>query len=67
MKSLRDAAIAGATIILLLYVAITAAKSMADVLQPAAQATTSVACKPGATAATERCRNPLQLARRDDN
>ena len=66
MKNLRDAAIAGATIILLLYVAITAAKSMADVLQPTVQASASVACKPGATAAAERCRKPLQLARRDN-
>jgi hypothetical protein len=65
MKNLRDAAIAGATIILLLYVAITAAKSMADVLQPAAQATVSVSCKSGA-AGTEPCTSSLQLARRDN-
>jgi hypothetical protein len=59
MKNLRDAAIAGATIALLLYAAITAAKSMADVMQPAAEATASVSCKP-------RCTDFLQLARRDD-
>ena len=66
MKSLRDALVAGATIALLLYAAITAAKSMADVLQPSAEATASIGCRHGVGTAEERCEDFLQLARRDD-
>ena len=66
MKNLRDALVAGATIALLLYAAITAAKSMADVLQPQVEATASVGCGHGAGTAGERCEDFLQLARRDD-
>jgi hypothetical protein len=60
MKQLRDALIAGATIALLLYVAMTAAKSMADVLQPSVEANAPVNC--AAAAATEPCRHALQVA-----
>lgn len=58
-KQLRDAALGAATVALLLYAAVTAAKNMADALQQPAQAgagcTTTLPCR----------HNALQLARKD--
>jgi len=67
MKNLRDAVIVGATVALLLYAAITAAKSMADVLQPPVQVVASSICPPGDVAGPRGCNKPvqMQLARRD--
>ena len=66
-QGLRDAVIVGATVALLLYAAITAAKSMADVLQPPAQVVAVGICPSGKVAGPERCNKLLQmqLARRD--
>ena len=67
MKSLRDAVIVGATVALLLYAAITAAKSMADVLRPPVQVAASGNCPFGMVAGADRCSKParVQMARRD--
>ncbi len=67
MKKLHDAVIVGATVALLLYAAITAAKSMADVLRPPAQVAASGNCPFGMAAGAERCSRPtrMQMARRD--
>jgi len=67
MKKLHDAVIVGATVALLLYAAITAAKSMADVLRPPAQVAASGNCPFGSVAGAERCSKypRAQMARRD--
>jgi hypothetical protein len=64
MKALRDAVLAGATLVLLLYVAMTAAKSMADT-QPAVAMVSRLDCKPGAASKADACNTPMQVARRD--
>lgn len=66
MKKLRDAIVAGATIALLLYAAMTAAKSMADVLQPSMEASAQVDIETAVAVRHERKADYLQLARRDD-
>ena len=66
MKKLRDAIVAGATIALLLYAAMTAAKSMADVLQPSMEASAHGDIETTAVVRHERKADYLQLARRDD-
>ena len=67
VKNLRDAVIVGATVALLLYAAITAAKSMADVLRPAVQVAVSGNRLSDKVAGTERRNKPMQvqMARRD--
>jgi len=66
IKVLRDAAIVGATIALLLYAAMTATKSMADVTRPGAEARAGSNCPPGAAAETEQCKDIVQVTRRED-
>jgi hypothetical protein len=57
--SLRDAVIGGATLALLLYAAMTAARSMADAMRPSAP---TVACN----SATVHCGAALEVARGDN-
>jgi len=66
IKALRDAVIVGATIALLLYVAMTATRSMADAMQPGVEARAGSNCQRGAAAETEQCKDMVQLARRED-